>query len=63
MQVDTNVSEPDIGGVAEGKPASFRVDAYPKQFFEGTVTQVPNAPISIQNETGRNVSCSFVGRN
>lgn len=49
MQVDTNVSESDIGGVAEGKPASFRVDAYPKQFFEGTVTQVRNAPISIQN--------------
>ena len=49
MQVDANVSESDIGGVAEGKPASFRVDAYPKQFFEGTVTQVRNAPISIQN--------------
>ena len=44
MQVDTNVSESDIGGVAEGKPANFRVDAYPKQFFEGTVTQVRNAP-------------------
>jgi HlyD family secretion protein len=49
MQVDTNVSESDIGGVAERKPANFRVDAYPKQFFEGTVTQVRNAPISIQN--------------
>jgi HlyD family secretion protein len=49
MQVNANVSESDIGGVAEGKQASFRVDAYPKQFFEGTVTQVRNAPISIQN--------------
>jgi HlyD family secretion protein len=49
MQVNANVSESDIGGVTEGKPASFRVDAYPKQFFEGTVTQVRNAPISIQN--------------
>ena len=49
MQVDANVSEADIGGVTEGKSASFRVDAYPKQFFEGTVTQVRNAPISIQN--------------
>ena len=49
MQVNANVSESDIGGVAEGKPASFRVDAYPKQFFEGTVTQVRNAPVSIQN--------------
>lgn len=49
MQVDANVSEADIGGVAEDKTANFRVDAYPKQFFEGTVTQVRNAPISIQN--------------
>ncbi|HSN03513.1 MAG TPA: efflux RND transporter periplasmic adaptor subunit [Nitrospira sp.] len=49
MQVDANVSEADIGGVAEGKTAHFRVDAYPKQAFEGTVTQVRNAPISIQN--------------
>jgi HlyD family secretion protein len=49
MQVDANVSEADIGGVAEGKTASFRVDAYPKHFFDGTVTQVRNAPISIQN--------------
>ena len=49
MQVNANVSESDIGGVAEGKQASFRVDAYPKQFFDGTVTQVRNAPISIQN--------------
>jgi HlyD family secretion protein len=49
MQVEANVSEADIGGVAEGKPAHFRVDAYPKQFFEGRVTQVRNAPISIQN--------------
>lgn len=49
MQVNANVSESDIGGVAEGKPATFRVDAYPKQFFDGVVTQVRNSPISIQN--------------
>jgi HlyD family secretion protein len=49
MQVNANVSESDIGGVAEGKSAHFRVDAYPKQFFEGRVTQVRNAPISVQN--------------
>jgi len=49
MQVDTNVSEADIGGVAEGKDAEFTVDAYPKQPFKGTVVQVRNAPISIQN--------------
>lgn len=49
MQVNANVSESDIGGVKEGTEAHFRVDAYPKQFFEGLVTQVRNAPISVQN--------------
>jgi HlyD family secretion protein len=49
MQVNTNVSESDIGGVTEGTTATFRVDAYPKTFFNGIVTQVRNAPISIQN--------------
>ncbi|OQW32817.1 MAG: hypothetical protein A4E19_05530 [Nitrospira sp. SG-bin1] len=49
MQVNANVSESDIGGVQEGTDANFRVDAYPKQRFEGVVTQVRNAPINIQN--------------
>lgn len=49
MQVDTNVSEADIGGVAEGKEASFTVDAYPGELFHGRVRQVRNAPINIQN--------------
>ncbi len=49
MQVNANVSESDIGGVAEGKPAEFTVDAYPKERFAGTVVQVRNAPVSIQN--------------
>lgn len=49
MQVNANVSESDVGGVKEGTEANFRVDAYPKQFFDGVVTQVRNAPINIQN--------------
>jgi HlyD family secretion protein len=49
MQVIANVSESDIGGVSEGKSADFRVDAYPREFFHGTVTQVRNAPVNIQN--------------
>lgn len=49
MQVNANVSESDVGGVKEGTEANFRVDAYSKQFFDGVVTQVRNAPINIQN--------------
>jgi HlyD family secretion protein len=49
MQVDTNVSESDIGGITEGKEAGFTVDAYPGEMFQGKVRQVRNAPINIQN--------------
>ena len=37
MQVDTNVSESDIGGIKDGNKAIFTVDAFPKRTFEGTV--------------------------
>jgi HlyD family secretion protein len=49
MQVDTNVSEADIGGITEGKDAGFSVDAYPGEIFHGKVRQVRNAPINVQN--------------
>ena len=49
MQVDANVSESDIGGVAVGQPAVFRVDAYPDRDFRGSVVQVRSAPINVQN--------------
>jgi HlyD family secretion protein len=49
MQVDTNVSESDIGGAAEGRGASFTVDTFPDQTFIGQVSQVRQAPISVQN--------------
>lgn len=49
MQVDTNVSESDIAGAIEGANASFTVDAFPKRIFKGRVTQVRQAPISVQN--------------
>src|SRR5262249_31670728 len=35
MQVDTNVSESDIGDIRAGQPASFTVDAYPGKEFQG----------------------------
>src|SRR5881296_3855098 len=49
MQVDTNVSESDVGRVREGQPTTFTVDAYPGQPFHGKVAQVRNAPITVQN--------------
>ena len=59
MQVDTNVSEADIGGIAEGKAAVFTVDAYPGEQFHGRVRQVRNAPINIQNVVTYDVVVEF----
>lgn len=49
MQVDTNVSESDIGGVREGNPATFTIDAFPGRSFSGIVTQVRQSPQTVQN--------------
>jgi HlyD family secretion protein len=49
MQVDTNVSESDVGGVKQGDNATFTVDAYPKRMFNGKVTQVRVNPQTVQN--------------
>jgi len=49
MQVDTNVSESDIGGIRVGQKASFHVESYPDHPFDATVTQVRQAPQTVQN--------------
>ncbi len=49
MEVDTNVSESDIGGIKEGNAASFTVEAFPDRPFNGVVAQVRQAPQTIQN--------------
>ena len=49
MQVDTNVSEGDVGNVWVGQDVTFAVDAYPSRRFKGTVQQVRNAAIMVQN--------------
>ena len=49
MQVDTNVSEADVGRVKVGQEATFTVDAYPGQIFKGNVTSIRKAPINVQN--------------
>lgn len=49
MQVDTNISEADIGHVAIGQTATFTVDAYPGQVMRGTVRDIRSAPVIVQN--------------
>jgi HlyD family secretion protein len=49
MQVDTNVSESDIGGIKVDDKALFTVDAFPKRAFTGTVSQLRQSPQTVQN--------------
>jgi HlyD family secretion protein len=55
MQVETNVSEADIGRVAVGQETSFTVDAFPNMTFRGKVTDIRNAPVTVQNVVTYNV--------
>jgi HlyD family secretion protein len=49
MHVDTSVAEADVGKLEDGMKATFYVDAYPTERFEGRVRQIRNAPTTVQN--------------
>ena len=49
MQVNASVAESDIGRITAGQTVTFRVDAYPGDTFEGTVSQVRLQPVIEQN--------------
>ncbi len=49
MEVDTNVSESDVGSLKEGNNATFTVEAFPKRIFRGVVSQVRQSPQTVQN--------------
>lgn len=49
MQIETSVSEADIGVIKEGQAVTFTVDAYPSQTFDGTVRQIRLSPTTTSN--------------
>jgi HlyD family secretion protein len=49
MQIDTSVDEADIGKVKVNQDVRFTVDAYPDINFSGKVSEVRNAPTTVQN--------------
>ncbi len=49
MQVNTSVSEGDVGRLATGMNAFFTVDAFPGQRFKGSIAQIRNAAQTVQN--------------
>jgi HlyD family secretion protein len=49
LEVDTNVSESDIGAIKQRNNANFTVDAFPGRVFTGSVVQVRQSPQTVQN--------------
>lgn len=55
MQIDTLVSEADVGALKDGQEARFVVDAYPNREFKATTRQFRLAPNVLQNVVTYNV--------
>lgn len=49
MQVEAAVDESDVGRLSTGQTASFTVDAFPGQTFEGRIRQVRKAATNVAN--------------
>jgi len=55
MQIDTSVSEADVGALKDGQAARFVVDAYPDKEFEARMRQFRLAANVVQNVVTYNV--------
>ncbi len=60
MQVETDVDEADIAGIEEGQRATFTVDAYPNDTFEGVVTQIRLGQASSSSSSSSTTSSTTV---
>lgn len=49
MQVEAAIDEADVGRIRNGQKATFTVDAFPGQTFEGQVAQVRKAALNVAN--------------
>jgi HlyD family secretion protein len=59
MEVDTNVTESDIGGIKEDENTSFTVESFPDHPFDGKVLQLRQAPQTVQNVVTYDVVIGF----
>ena len=49
LQVEATVDESDAGLVAPGQPVTFRVDAYPWEWFHGSVVEERLSAVTVDN--------------
>lgn len=59
MLVYSNTDEADVGRIKVGKQATFRVDSFPRDTFNGTVSQVRMNATTIQNVVTYNTMVAF----
>jgi HlyD family secretion protein len=59
MLVYSNTDEADVGRIRDGAPASFRVDAYPRETFSGRIYQQRMNATTIQNVVTYNTTIAF----
>jgi HlyD family secretion protein len=59
MQVYASTDESDVGMIKLGQKATFKVDAYPKDTFVGTVSQVRMNATTVQNVVTYNTIIDF----
>jgi HlyD family secretion protein len=59
MLVYSNTDEADVGRIKVGKQATFRVDSFPRETFNGTVAQVRMNATTIQNVVTYNTMVAF----
>ena len=59
MQVHANTDESDVGRMQAGRPATFKVDAFPGKVFAGTVSQIRMNATTIQNVVTYNTVIDF----
>jgi HlyD family secretion protein len=59
MLVYTNTDEADVGRIRPGAPASFRVDTFPRETFNGRVDQQRMNATTIQNVVTYNTTIAF----
>jgi HlyD family secretion protein len=63
MLVYAKVDESDVGRIRAGQTVTFKVDAFPKETFHGTVSQIRMNPTTVQNVVTYDAVIEFENRN
>jgi HlyD family secretion protein len=62
MYLYAKVDESDVGRIRGGQPVTFKVDAFPKEVFRGTVAQIRMNPTTVQNVVTYDAVIEFENR-